>query len=60
MIRFLLTSSGDLLLGSMAAFFFLVSLVSFAMVVWILVAFMPMFGLGMRIAVMLRRKMNGK
>ena len=54
MIRFLLTSSGDLLHGSMAALFFLVSLMSIAMVDWILVAFMPMFGLGMRIAGMLR------
>lgn len=47
---FLLASTGALLLGSMAALFFLVSLVSIAMVVWILVAFMLMTGLGVQIA----------
>src|SRR5579863_7540642 len=50
MIRFLLASTGALLLGSMAAFLFFVSLVSIATVVGILVALMLMFGLGMQIA----------
>jgi DnaK suppressor protein len=50
MIRFLLASTGALLLGSMAAFFFFVSLVSIATIVWILVGFMLMFGLGTQIA----------
>lgn len=50
MIRFLLASSGILLLGSMSAFFLFVSLLSIATVVWILVALMLMFGLGVQIA----------
>ena len=51
MIGFLLTSSGDLLLGSMAAPFFWVSLVSIAMVVWIPVVLTLMCGLGVQIAI---------
>ena len=50
MIRFLLASGGALFLGCMAAFFLFVSLLSIATVVWILVGFMLMFGLGVQIA----------
>jgi hypothetical protein len=51
MMRFLLASIAALLLGSMAAFFFFVSLVSIATVVCILVGFVLMFGLGVQIAI---------
>lgn len=49
MIRFLLASTAALLLASMAAFFFFVSLVSIATVVSILVALVVMFWLGTQV-----------
>ena len=50
MIRFLLATSGILLLGSMGAFFLFVSLLSIAAVVGIVLALAFMFALGVEIA----------
>jgi DnaK suppressor protein len=50
MIRFLLASTAALLLGSMAVFFFFVSLVPIATVVSILVALVLMFWFGTQVA----------
>jgi len=49
MIRFLLICSGALFLGSFAAFYLMVSMLSIATVVSILVGLMLMFGLGIQV-----------
>ncbi len=49
MIRLLLVSSGVLLLGSFGAFFLMVSMLSIATVVSMLVGLMLMFALGIQV-----------